>query len=104
MVERDAETMVDGVELNLGKLDHLLPDGEVLLVAALEFDEFLARLLKDGGVGVAGVVDGFVETLHFRDGVGVKGRAIEPGFPADEEFAELRAPIANMIVRNDAMA
>ena len=104
MVELDAEAAVDGVELNLGKLDHLLPDGEVFLVAVLEFHEFLAGLFEDGGIGFAGGVDGFVKTFHLRDGIGLERGAIELGLPADEQLAELRAPIADVVVRDDAMA
>ena len=66
----------------------------------MQFDQFLARALQGFGVLFAGGVDQFVKAFHFGDGIARQGGGIEPGFPADDQFPKLRAPIAQMIVRH----
>ncbi len=104
MVEGDAQTLVEGIELVLGEVDHLPPEGEVLGVAGLEFDEFLAGGFEGGGLGFGFLVDEFVETFHFRDGVASQGVGVEGAFPADQEFAELGAPVTEVVIGDDAVA
>ena len=48
VVEFHAQPLVNGVELDPRQRDHLAPDAEVLLVAALEFDQFLPGLFERG--------------------------------------------------------
>jgi len=49
-------------------------------------------------------MDVFVEALHLGNRVRRKRVPMQMLFPSDDEFAELRAPIADMVVRDDAMA
>ncbi len=104
VIEFDAEPVIDAFELRFGERDHIAPNLQVLLVAALELDEFLARFVEHGRILFAGGVDQFIEALHFADGVLFERGFVEVLFPADEQFAELRAPIADVVVGHDAMA
>ena len=70
----------------------------------MEFDQFLAGGIQSTRVLFAGGVDEFVKALHFGDGIAGEGGGIEVGFPAQEQFSELRAPVAQMIVGDDAVS
>ena len=101
MIKLYPEASIDGIELHLRQPDHLLPDGDIFSVAGLKFDQFLLGFLQSSGVRVALGIDDFVEALQFGDCVQLECRAIEHLFPPEKQFAELRAPIADMIVRDD---
>ena len=101
LVEADAELFVDVGKLRPGKIDQLLPDGAVFRVALLEFDQFFARGLVHGGIGLFECVDLAVKTRHLRDGIALQRGAVEEMLPAVEHLAELRAPIAEMVVGHD---
>ena len=101
LVEADAEFFVDILELGPREFDQLLPDGAVFRIALLEFDQFLARGLVHGGVGLLEGVDLAVEARHFGDRVALERGAIEEMFPTVEDLAELRAPVAEMVVGHD---
>ena len=49
LIEFHTEPRINGVELHLRQRDHLVPDAQVLRVAALEFDKFLARACPGAG-------------------------------------------------------
>jgi len=83
---------------------HLAPDFQVFLIAALEFDEFLPRRLQNFLVGFARGVDKLVKPLHFGNRIGLERGGVQMFFPADEQFAELCAPIADVVVGDDAVA
>jgi len=87
----------------LREFDHLAPDAEVFLVAALKFHQLAPRGFEHGGIRLAGGVDGLVEPLHLADGIAVQGRAVELLLPSDQQLAELRAPVADVIVRHHTM-
>ena len=100
VVKTNAEPPVDFFKLLLGKLDDFLPDSEIFGIALLEFDEF-----SFGGVAEFGfVVDEFVETFEFANRVGGEGGIVPVLFPADDEHSKLRAPIADVIIGDDAVA
>ena len=48
-------------------------------------------------------VDHFVHAFHFRNRVGLQGSFVEMLLPTHQQHPELRPPIANMVVRDDAM-
>ena len=104
LVEIDTEAAVNLVELMPRQLDHFIPNGEVFGVAALQLDELAPGADEDGLVLFAGGVDEFVEALHLGEGVPAKRVPIEVFLPADEQFAELRAPVADVIVGDNAVA
>ena len=103
VIELHAEPSVDRVELHLRQPDHLLPDGEVVRVAGLELHQFLLRQFEPRRISVTLRIDQLVEAFHLADGIALERRAIEEFLPADEQLAELRAPVADVIVRDDVM-
>ena len=48
--------------------------------------------------------DGFVKAFHLSERIGLETRRIEQGFPTDQQHAKLRAPVAEVIVRDDLVA
>ena len=82
----------------------MFPDGEVFGVAGLEFHQFLARGAFDVLVGFLEAGDFAVEADEFGDGVAVESVAIEEVFPAVDDFSELRAPVADVVVGGDFVA
>ena len=57
-----------------------------------------------GGVGLLERVDLAVEARHFRDRVFFQRTAIEKMLPTVKDFAELRAPVAQVVVGHDFVA
>ena len=104
MVETNREARVDRVELRLRKPDHLAPDAEVLLVAGLQLHEFRARRVERGGIGFAALVLDFVDALQLGDRIEVERGAVEQRLPREAEHSELRAPVADVVVRDDGVA
>ena len=104
LVEADTEFFVDVLEFGPGQIHELLPDGAVLRIALLEFDQFLARGLVHGGIGLLERVDLAVKAGHFRNGIARQGVAIKEMFPPVEDLAELRAPVAEMVVGDDLVS
>jgi hypothetical protein len=45
----------------------------------------------------------FVKPLHLADGVALQRRFIKMLFPADDELAELRAPVADVVIGDDVV-
>ena len=103
MVELHAQPAVNGIELHLRKADHLFPNGDVFGIAGLEFHEFGLGLFEAGGIRIALGVDDLVEAFQFGNGIAFERRAVQGLCPADQQLAKLRAPVTNMIVRNDVM-
>src|SRR5258708_4119239 len=83
--------------------DHLAPDEQILGVAALEIHQLLPRLFHNRAVVFACSIDLLVKTLHFGDRIALEGGPIQAVLPPDEQLPELRAPIADMIVGDDAV-
>ena len=72
-IEAHAQPPVDGIELRLGEADHLVPDREILRIAGLQHDQFLAGALERGRVFFAASGDQLVDPLHFRERIGLEG-------------------------------
>ena len=104
VVEFHPQSLVDRVKLNLRQRDHLAPDAQILLVAALEFDQFLPGLLERGGIRLALRAGLFVEALHLGNGVRLQRCAIQSALPLGEQHSKLCAPIAQVIVGDDLVA
>ena len=98
MVEAGAHAPIERVELDLREPDHLFPDRQVLGIAGLQPHQFLAGQFQTGRIGIALGVDRLVKPLHLRDGIALQGRPIEQLLPAHQQFAELRAPIPDVVV------
>ena len=103
-VELDAELVVDFLEGGHRDLVDVFPDGEVFGIAGLEFHEFLAGFFEHGGIGVGGVVADFVEAFELFEWLALEGGGIELAFVGPDEFAELSAPVADVIIADDACA
>ena len=67
----------------------------------LEFDEFLLRLLQHGGIGLGGGVADLVEALELLERIAGEGGGIEVALVGPDELAELRAPVAHVVVADD---
>jgi len=104
VVEFHAEPRINRVELFLRQRKHLVPDLQVFSVTALKFDEFLAGGVPDGVHGFAGGADHFIEPLHLAEGIGFQRVGLEMLFPAEQQQAELRAPVADVVVGDDTVA
>ena len=104
LVKFYTEPRVNFVELLFRQRNHFTPDFQVFRVAALEFDEFLAGGLPDGFHGFARGDDHFIKPLHFADGIGFERVRFQVVFPAEQQHPELRAPVADVVVGDDAVA
>ena len=104
-VERDAEFLVDALELADGNVDELPPEREVLFLALLEEDELALAVLLPHAVRLLGLRrredvallqrgDGEVVALLLREQLAV----------ALDEDAELRPPVAEVVVGDDRVA
>ena len=82
----------------------MAPDGEVFGIGVLEFDEFLADGLGDGFVFAFEGVNCAVEAEEFFGGVGGEAFFIEEVFPAVDDFTELGAPVANVVICDDGVS
>src|SRR5664280_849274 len=71
---------------------------------ALELHQLLSRFLQNFFIGFARGIHELVEPFHFGNRIGLESGGVQMFFPADEQFAELRAPIADVIVGDDAVA
>ena len=100
----NVEHLISALEFLQGKVDRLFPDREILRVARLKFDQLLPDRLPHLGVGGRFFVGLFVNANQLGDRVALQRRAIEQIFPAVNDHAELRAPIADVIVADDFVA
>ena len=103
-VEFDSELVVDFLKRRERDVVDVLPDAEILGVAVLEFHQFLLSLGEDGGIGGGGVVADFVEALELFKGLSRESGGVELALVGPDEFAELGAPVADVIVADDARA
>jgi len=103
-VEFDAEKVVEFLEFVPGEFDGFFPDGEVFGVTGLEFHQFLARGAFNVLVGFLEAGDLAVEADEFGDGILFQSLAVEEVFPAVNDLAELRAPVADVVVGGDFVA
>ena len=103
-IKLHAEPRINRVELDLREADHLLPDGNVFGVAGLELHQFRLGFFEPQRVRVAFGVDDFVKAFQFGDGVAFEFGAVQNLFPAEQKLAELRAPVADVVVADDAVA
>jgi len=101
VVEVDAELAVDGGEGAGAERVDAIPEGAVLGVAGLQQHEFGADGIEDGGVGLGGGIGGLVDALEFLERIGGEGGVVAEVLIAPDELAELRAPVADVIVADD---
>ena len=82
--------------------DEPLPEGAVLGVAGVELGGLGARGVLDGLVaGLDPILGQAVEPRQLGDGVGFELRFVAGVLPAPEDHAELRAPVAQVVVADD---
>ena len=101
VVEFDVEAVVNFLQAVLGNVDALLPDREVIGVAGLEFDELGFARIEHGRVFLGGGVDHAIDADQFGDRGGFQSGLVEEVVPAVNDHAELGAPVADVIVRDD---
>ena len=104
-VEFHAQAVVDGLEGGQAVGDEPGPEGAVLRVAGVEL----------GGLGPRGILDGLlagrdlvlgqaVEPRQLGDRVGIEFGFVAGVLPAPEDHAELRAPVAQVVVADHLVA
>ena len=98
------ETRVNRLEGVEAELVDLLPKGDGGGFAVLEMDELEARPFEGRWGFAAGGVGGFVEAFEFFERVAGEGGLVEEVAVAVKDFAELRAPIAEVVVADDDSA
>ena len=104
VVEADAEPVVDRLEGGEAHGVDVLPDGEVFRVAGLQLHQLLPRLLQHGRVGVGRGVADLVKPLELLERVRGKRGGIEMAPVGPDELAELRAPVADVVVADHLRA
>ncbi len=104
LVEAHAERVVDPVERHAGRRDELLPEGVVFRVAALELRQLRPRRFSERLVALRLVAREAVDALELDDGVPLQGRFVAPLAHPHDEQAELRAPVAEVIVADHVVA
>ena len=104
VVEIDAEAGVQPLERPTRHLHELGPQRGIVRVALLEFRQFPAGALGHAGVGLRARLRCPVDALHLGQRVArVRGRVARLA-GADDQQAELRSPIAQVVVGHDRMA
>ncbi len=101
MVEANVQRRVDFIEFGAGKIDAPLPDGEVFRVAGLEPGEFGAAGVRCRRIGVAEYAGFLVNAHQLGQRIFAQRLFIEEVFPPVDDLAELRAPVAEMVVGDD---
>ena len=100
-VVMNVQHLIGVVEFFHRKVDRLFPNREILRVAGLEFDQFLADRLSYFEVACRFFIGLLVDANQFRDRIAFERSAVEQIFPAVDHHPELGAPIADVIVAND---
>ncbi len=104
-VESDAQTVVDGLEGPEAVGHELVPEGAVLGVAGVQLGGLDPRGLLDGRVAVLDPILGEpIQPRQLADGIGGVGRLVAGVLPAPEDHAELRAPVAEVVVADDPVS
>ena len=104
VVELDTEAVVDLLESGEADLGERFPERDVGGIAVLESDELAARFVEFRRVIGGGGMAEFVNALEFFDRVGGECLRVYPAFVTVDEFTELGAPIAEVVVADDARA
>ena len=104
LVEVDVEQGVHALEFLPRERDAPPPDFHVIRVALLELDQFLAALAEDLGIGLGEGVGFLIQADQLLDRGAVERLGVAPMFPAVNDLAKLRAPVAEMVIGDDAVA
>ena len=101
-VERHAQAVVDRLERPQAVGHELLPEGPVLGIAGVELGGLGPRGVLDGRVaGLDSILGQAIEPGQLADRVGREARLVAGVLPAPEDHAELRAPVAQVVVADD---
>ena len=101
-VELHAQAVVDGLERTQAVRHEPAPEGAVLGVAGVELGGLDPRGVFDGRVaGLDPILGQAIEPRQLADGVGLEPRLVAGVLPAPEDHAELRAPVAQVVVADD---
>ena len=103
LVKRDIEKVVEFFEFAPREFHRLTPDPEVLRIARLQLHQLLAGGAFDFLVGFLESRDLTVEADEFGDRIRLQRGAVQQMLPAVNDFPELRAPIADVVVGDDGM-
>jgi hypothetical protein len=104
VIEVDVELAVNLAQLLQRKGHAARPDFHVVRIALLELHEFVAAGGQHGLVGLRLRVHRLVNADEFLDGIFVERCMIEDRLPAVQDHAELRAPVADVVVGDDLVA
>ena len=109
MIEAHVQLAIDDTQPAQGNIHALLPDGAVLGIARLELHQFGFAGIARGRAAAAFLlrfalrVHLLIKTQQLADRVCRQRRLVAEVLPAIEHHAELRAPVADVIIRDDAM-
>ena len=99
MVEADIQAGINALEGSARDLHEFVPQRGIGLVSLLQFGQLFARPICQGRIRCGLGLDLFVDALHFGQGVLLIRRPVKKRTIADNQHAELGAPVAQMIVR-----
>ena len=104
VVESHLEQVVDLLKRSQAVTDKLVPQRSGVRVALLQAQMPLPGLVAQRRIAAGFRVELHIEAEQFPDGVLCVGLAIQPGVIRVQERAELRAPVAQMIVPDRLVA
>ena len=104
-VEPNAQAIVKRLESLQAVRHELAPEGPVFGVAGVELGGLGLRRRLDGRVALLDSILGqAIKPRQLAHGIGRIARLVARVFPTPENHAELRAPVAQVVVANHAMS
>jgi len=103
-IERHVQPLIDAVELVAADGDEALPDRAVFRIALLQLDQLGLAALEPGGLLFRAVVALHVDAFKCFDGQGIAFGVGQEGAVALDQQAELRPPVAQMVVGDHTVA
>ena len=97
----DVEQFVNVLEILHREGDTLVPNIEVLSVAGLQLDQFLAARFPDLRIACRSLVRLLVNANDLGERIACECLSIQQIFPSPYHHPELRPPVADMIVANN---
>ena len=97
----NVEQPVNALEVLHRQLDALFPNRKIFRIAGLQFNQLLPTGFAHGRIAGRSFVSLFVDTDNLADRIPLECWSIEQILPTPDHHAELRSPIADVIVADD---
>ena len=112
MIESDVQFVINHRQAREGNIHAALPDRAVFQITCLELDQFGAAGIANRRIAALSGFHGFflslafgihrfVEPQKFADRIGQESGFIPVPFPSVKDHAELRAPVADVVICDD---